>query len=53
MALLQAGKCHEELTETEKAIQAYQQLLDEFPSTTSAPAAKERLNAMQTGQNKP
>lgn len=53
MALLQAGKCHEELTETEKAIQAYQQLLDEFPSTTSAPAAKERLNTMQTRQNKP
>lgn len=48
MSLLQAGKCHEQLAERDQAQRSYEQLLEEFPTTTSAPAAKERLAAMQT-----
>lgn len=47
VAMLQAGKCHEQLDERRAAVQAYRRLLDRFAEQPSAKQAKERLEALE------
>ncbi len=44
-ALLQAAKCHEHLNESTEAIALYRRILANYPDTSFAPEATERLRA--------
>ncbi len=46
-ALLQAGKCHEQSEEWRESVKLYTQLLRDYPSTTYAQEASQRLRVAQ------
>lgn len=46
-ALLQAGKCHEQSGEWQEAVKLYTQLLRDFPDTTHAADASQRMRVAQ------
>lgn len=47
LALLEAGKCHEQMGQSGEAIVDYRKLLERFGESSSAPVAKERLSALE------
>lgn len=47
-ALLQAGKCHEQSGEWREAVKLYTQLLRDYPETTHATDASQRLRVAQS-----
>lgn len=52
LALLEAGKCHEQLDEMEPARTTYRRVQETFPATDAASKAKERLAALESGGKK-
>jgi TolA-binding protein len=42
-ALLEAGKCHENLQENSRAVETYNRILEKYPNTPAAERASERL----------
>ena len=43
-AYLHVGRCYEELEDKEKAIEAYQRILADYPHSVYAPLAKEKIH---------
>ncbi|MFO0948639.1 MAG: tetratricopeptide repeat protein [Planctomycetota bacterium] len=50
LALLEAGKCHEQMGQPAEAIIDYRKLLERFPESSSASMAKERLAALESSR---
>ena len=46
-ALLQAGKCHESLSQWQQAMELYARLLKQFPDTTFTEEATRRLEVVE------
>jgi TolA-binding protein len=48
-ALLQVGKCHENLGDTAAAADNYRRVIDQYPAAPAAKAARERIQQVQIG----